>query len=473
MSQFPKYHADDALVKSVFIFATPSLASVFRSGSLLEDLLRASYKGRRSHGKSLTVVARCVHAVVDAIPSQGPIPGSTNRILHGPENSEGLAILLASDDARLRSSFDSGAAQDEPLDDSPKTMTFTSPWSPRDSGTSKPGEIQTMRQISLPVANTIFVNGQRTTFFQDDWKVKLSPTEEPKITFDRRKPLREFRARLWCHLSDFVDSGSVPLEQLTKPRKVVSSMGNVLAQIEIDGQATPASQELERAIASYIESNPTSNIKGPLLVYALIRPESTTSSKDTCKEDKPSSPLTVLESLWQGAKLFKVTGGGGGWGKRQGLLSLEPAVGFENQETQSTIEMPDLDDDAQAMPELGSRSIVSTSGTAEFLVHSPKLAAMDSPADPDQAPISDSFWQNPTTVVLGTAADPNSQDDLVKASEVSGDVRFVPNHFGVISYGGAGLASTLREQGTRVSPLKGVQTRLDVPDSRFVFRTGS
>ncbi|OAL28886.1 hypothetical protein AYO20_09366 [Fonsecaea nubica] len=326
-----------------------------------------------------------------------------------------------------------------------------------------------VRHVALPVANTIFVNERRTTLFQDSWRMKLTESEEPTISYLGRKSLKSFQMNLPCPGDCFVDGGSAPLHALTKPRKVVRSMGNVLRQIEVDGEAVPASQELETAVSAYIKSNPTSMVRGPLLVFGLIRSPGTPSFDADADANKDTKESGSLKPLWQGAQLFKVSGGGGGWGKRQGLLSLESAVDFEIGDAPSLV-FPDLDSDQGGFHELGSRSIVPVDSTVEFLVCSvdsaPKASARTFPSKPALFPRQ----KDGTTVVLGTAMDPDSQDYLAEDPDTtSTGVVFLPDYFGIVSYGGAALGTDSSiSTGHKSKAIS--RTRCDVPNARFIIR---
>ena len=146
---------------------------------------------------------------------------------------------------------------------------------------------------------------------------------------------------------------------------------------------------------------------------------------------------------------------------------------FEAQDAQSTIDMPNLDDELSLFKNFESRGIVSKGSTVEFLVYCPLPAAGDLPDEPGQEqPPSTPSQKDTTTIVLGTTVDPTSGDDLVQVPDSDTSVQFLPNHFGMISYGGAALKSMYSFPWSDSLPISYAQTRLDVPDSSFVFQTG-
>ena len=445
------------------LLATPSLAPLLEAGTLLRKLLPSLYHGRRSpEGREGGVLVKSVCAVVDAL----PIPALPD----GHKSGEGLGIFLSSHASRGNSFHPLEAASIGTEKESTNIIRFASVFSPVTTDASDSPKMSVARRVSLPVANTIFVNGRRTTLFEDQWNVKLSETGEAAIGLIDHRPLKSYRLDLHCHTNELMTGGSTSLHRLTKPRRVVRSMGNVLAQIEIDGEDVPASQELEKAVPAYIQSNPTSTIQGPLLVYALVRPETMLSPHKDDGVDEMRSSSSVLDDLWRGGKLFKVSGGGGGWGKRQGLLSLDAAVSFATSEVQSTAGFPDLDTEPTIAETLGSGRIIPDSSTVEFVVYAPSHASIPSPNQDHTALVAESEG---TTVILGTALDPDSYDDVVRNGNTNDtEVQFVPDHFGMISYGGAALDSNIRSHDIsqrRISN-KHVETRLDAPDSIFVVR---
>ncbi|KAJ9614329.1 hypothetical protein H2200_002465 [Cladophialophora chaetospira] len=454
-------------VKTIVVFVTPSLAPLIESGDFGKDLFPVLFRGQRSSGtKSSSRPIRCIYAVVDALPSTSQNTASTNGSSPRLEGTEGLAIFLSSSRPTYHLPFHRFApGQDEEKIESTPAFAFASNASSDTAGAADDKATLIKCHVRLPVANTIFVNGQRATFFEDVWKVNFRETEDPLINYISRRPLAACQLNLACDPYRFISSGSSPLQQLTQPRKITGSMGNILAQIEVDGTTVPASQELERAVPAYIASNPGSTMTGPILVYALICPEAKAPVPKGSIDENANLTDRILAALWQGAKLFKVSGGGGGWGTRQGLLSLEAAVNFEGSETASSARFPDFDSDRSILEEFGSRGIIPKSSTVEFLVHSASSASTEFTGPDHVSPVTES---DSTTVILGTTTDPESHVEMLESESTDAGVRFLPNHFGMISYGGLALSSITRVARRPWSTR--AETRLDVPDSYFIFR---
>lgn len=102
-------------------------------------------------------------------------------------------------------------------------------------------------------------------------------------------------------------------------------MGNILRQVSKfttdDGDTNagiPASAELENELPRYVSERgiPHQRVR----VWALVEPAASSSTEITQQN--------IQTSLSKGSRIHRVVSGGGGWGKKQGLLSLDPEVTF-------------------------------------------------------------------------------------------------------------------------------------------------
>lgn len=396
--------------------------------------------------------------MVDALPETQNRPFDKSL-----PTGEGLTFMMSSRDRSRKSTpLDSNNETD------PATLRF---WSNVNSSASGWSDRHVLRHLTLPVANTLFLNGSRSTLFEDVWRITFRSSGSVIDHLDRRS-LKSYDVLLHCHPESFIRGGYAPLRALTTPRKVIRSMGNVLAEIEIDGQAAPASRELEKAVTDYLGANPARGPE-PLLVYALIQPGATSSTATSDLNKDGSRRSSVLTRMWKDAILFKVTGGGGGWGKKQGLLSLETAVDFETHDNGLTF--PDLDDveDNDYLHQMKSQSIVPQDSTVQFLVYS-----TEQPTDPGSLLVQPHVSVDWQTIILGTAPNPDTQDQQSDGqSDEKSSVKFLQDRFGMISYGGAAIGTdeTPAVNKADVPSLRGIRfmssrTRLDVPNSRFVIK---
>jgi len=219
------------------------------------------------------------------------------------------------------------------------------------------------RKFTLPLANTLFHTGTRTTIMYIPAKENQIPVTIEAAEGVSPKEVEEFAQaqqdikEAWEELGDLMKlvgqrSGIVPptkgpgkdcvniilpsthfpadtkvdahlpLKQLTFPRRIEAGMGNILKQTSSETN-TPqgASGELERAVLDYISSPSTPSLSEKLSIFARLTPHS-----PTAHENLFTAP---------GARIHRVLSGGGGWGNKAGLLSLDPqsetqAQGFSN-----------------------------------------------------------------------------------------------------------------------------------------------
>ena len=172
-----------------------------------------------------------------------------------------------------------------------------------------------VRTALLQPANTLFVNGKEATMFRVN--AILPKSRKAKVRFSPAEELDLLRIPDTMNGSE---SLNLPLIALTKPRRVCSGMGNVISSLEnadTDEREMPASTELERAVSDFLGQRSTNSTE----VFAFIEPKT---ANGMTPSDQSSNNLKWSEALRHGV-LRKVTGGGGGWGNKRGLLSFDPS----------------------------------------------------------------------------------------------------------------------------------------------------
>ncbi|KAH6692318.1 hypothetical protein F5X68DRAFT_57603 [Plectosphaerella plurivora] len=199
---------------------------------------------------------------------------------------------------------------------------------------------------SLPLANTVFQNNRQSTLLASRWRrsengrlleladMVSKQTQNVNYTGDGTTP-----PTAAVHL---------PFGPVTAPRVIAAGLGNIVRQIEVDGTPTPASRELEDAVQVLYDRWAARGhpLQGPLSVWALVIPpgavdepglsDLTAWQKDVASRPDMASELQATEQaselvvplLNKGARVYRVLSGGGGWGKKAGLLSLEPDTKF-------------------------------------------------------------------------------------------------------------------------------------------------
>ncbi|CAG7924678.1 unnamed protein product [Penicillium olsonii] len=176
-------------------------------------------------------------------------------------------------------------------------------------------------EIGLRLANTIFVNGKDTTIFGTRW---LWDNSSKEFVLDKSI---DFTSCMFTATAETVNASlELPLHQVTERRRVMTSMGNILRQLAKSTDATstetiPASTDLEKELPRYIKEHKI--VDHRVSVWALVeKPDLVVADSGSSTHDR------LIQSLSQGGKLHRVMSGGGGWGKKQGLLSLDPEVSF-------------------------------------------------------------------------------------------------------------------------------------------------
>ncbi|KAI4245639.1 MAG: hypothetical protein L6R40_002440 [Gallowayella cf. fulva] len=178
------------------------------------------------------------------------------------------------------------------------------------------------RTVKLPVANTIFHNGRESTIQAQRWIVGETILE-PALACIKRTWLKEQVLRMAFPFPDAPDKFPtqvfIPLSPITRPKRVATSMGNVIRQFYARNEhLEPASKDLETAVAHWISQ--TGNERKAVEVWALISPP---------KGLRTFNNYNFSKVIRNGGHFHKVLSGGGGWGNRQGLLALDPEVDFD------------------------------------------------------------------------------------------------------------------------------------------------
>lgn len=497
LESLPEFTLEDAhCIKDVVILATPSLAHVLEPKDFLHSIIARVYaqsekpKLQESSLPELDREIKTLSAIVDALPLRGTAAAQQ----HGPE---GFSILFSSGSVfsepdLLRSAGD---------EDVNYTLRFMSSYNADEPRICIEGtRPYPIRYLTLPVANTIFVNGYRATLFQDIWKVSFNTSSRTSandqewvkvgshISHERRQHLRTATIRADFH-SHELGRCVLPLTPLTEPRKITKAMGNVVTEIQLPERKAPASAELESRVSKYLSDNPHATAAGPLLIYAAVCPPPTTAPLvEKLPQDQLRS-LNFLDTFNECTRLFRVTGGGGGWGKKQGLLSLDPAVDFDGHGT-TTSDFPDIDDDVDDIGQLFEpKGMMPLGSTIQFWVwdnNNRLITQTESDYLPDLDPTHEKQYlrrvldgDDKMNFVLGTGPRAEEREGIEEQGAV------IPNksrisrqclygYFGMLTYGGAALGSVdLLEDDKGAHTLwMGARSRVDVPNTTFVLDVG-
>uniref|UniRef100_A0A093VRD0 Uncharacterized protein n=1 Tax=Talaromyces marneffei PM1 TaxID=1077442 RepID=A0A093VRD0_TALMA len=253
------------------------------------------------HGGDAPDVVYTIAAVVDKISSNSG--GNTTA-------TEGLSLLLA-DSSCITASIATPTRLKSNTSEEPAFFLSA-------KNNNSHNSVQ-YHEIGLRLAQTVFRNGRDRTLLgmrwtRDDSNSYFLDSYHDLSSCSVAAPVREAHCAV-----------NIPFHPVTQRRRVISSMGNIVRQVSKsttdDGDlsaAIPASSELEKELPRYVSERGIPHQR--VAVWALVEPP-TASSTHTTQED-------IQSSLSKGSKIHRVVSGGGGWGKKQGLLSLDPEATF-------------------------------------------------------------------------------------------------------------------------------------------------
>ncbi|QDS76046.1 hypothetical protein FKW77_005404 [Venturia effusa] len=342
---------EDSFEQAIFLF-TPGFAQPLaydvqfldRVVNRLLEKLPDDHPNVRAALKRLDVAV----AVVDRL----PMPGRrhSKRLAVNDHGSEGMSYVVSTKSELNVANDTSRSAKPNP--DETKTLSLrignAQAYDAADVHSQSTQTIMSQRfEIRTPLASTLFQVGQPSIMSLSSWEWREA---------EGRYKLQQESIESPSHISfsyPFVHGStlSMPLVPLTQPRKIVAGMGNVIRQIAGNTESITASQELEPAVNSYFTAKelPPSAVN----VWALVIPANSGFSSHTYRwlKARPGNktPEELFRHEWQkecatpkfnwtslfrrGVRLYRVLSGGGGWGKKAGLISLDPDSDFI--ETQS------------------------------------------------------------------------------------------------------------------------------------------
>ncbi|EKG20805.1 hypothetical protein MPH_01889 [Macrophomina phaseolina MS6] len=481
------------------LLVTPSFAAALRApsnggapeaiGKAISRLLTHSL----NYSSPLRNV-RVVAAVVDKLPAPANNQ-DTGKVC------EGLAYAMWFSDNVTRKNWTKRSTLEQ--DDTVGRLTFDI-WD-RFRLTDTDGQprrdfYDTIHRLHLPLANTIFQTGQTSIMWNILYRVNETEEyqdgvalEEPRSLYADKVNDVKYQRVTWplcgrylAHEKKFFPAPNrtlhllqVPLVPLTAARRIHASMGNIIRQISgHNEQPAPASQELEKAVSSYFEV--TNQVPHSMPVWAMVfneravkyfssavlgvlgkqQPEKFSKSYDYAgvlseyiQEAWRIDPKFFQFAIWKGllrgnAKIHRVLSGGGGWGKKAGLISLDPRRYFE-QSPRSASSSLDADGHESHADALGR---VAIPGSYIQFFASPALS-LESPQ----------YARD--TSVFGTI--PSSIDDIPQAGEGPAEIEVWPGWFGALSEQGMSMKYVVHEHQTHATEHFS-QTMIDVPFSLFV-----
>lgn len=461
-----KRKIDDVTIGLRLFLTTGLMAWVEEGHPFLAELSKQLLSQQTLQHNSHKVSIDCAVAVVDQLPrladkrSLSPVVGLTDLPYGYGGSSEGFCYHVSS-----------GPLRDKEVPPWNGEEAISSPSQYIECRPSD--EIQGSWSVALQPANTLFSNGQLATLFRT--KVELVP-ETTEIRLSPRTKLRAI-----CVTAPDINKEqilSIPLIPITSPRCVSGSMGNVISQIIVPGSQqteVPASTELEPAVANFLSQHDLTSTQ--IFAYIEHRDEkpNTSEAKHSGENPRATAPS---HGDWQKAfntgVLRKVTGGGGGWGKKRGLLSFDPSTTIDNVSDSpfpSGIDVVDkrrisqIATPGDTLQFFGTPSWPPTTETSKDAFGAHSLGScLGYPLETDEA-------SKLVSTILKFGKIPPSSD-IVKYSENPkpiNDWTVIPNFFGMLSEGNVSIYSRSSKgsgsylQCTEAQDAKYRSTRLNVP----------
>ncbi len=325
--------------------------------------------------------------------------------------------------------------------------------------------------LTLPLANTLFRNGRHSTLLISRWK---STGESFKINRAQIEKQNVLLRGLGGKKSYYPIRSCIPSIPLTPMRRVQDGLGNIVRTIDFGQEGVknvgPASRELEQSVTEYLaqEGHGSSTVN----VWALIIPQDTSlahfvrsmeakgtlnTGVDVLRTQTSFSSIKkrhyIGKLIRRGAILCRVLSGGGGWGAKQGLLSLDPQTTYSTS-NESRYDDSEGSPDRQQVSALGN--LAQEGAFIQFLV-APKTFESLEESDEEYA----EFTRQST--VFGVV--PSTVDDIPDETQEEAEFKLQVHHghFGCVSESGLffrGLQAKTGPSNPRV-----VETKIDLPYS--------
>jgi hypothetical protein len=184
------------------------------------------------------------------------------------------------------------------------------------------------------------------------------------------------------------------------------------------------------------------------------------------REDRPACNDAISFAMSRGARLHRVLSGGGGWGKKAGLLSLDPEISYEDHTSASqTIGVDFLKD--FDVEESALKEVARPGESIQFFVAGPddiaslKLEVKDHLSKHRTSPLYLEIGTIPSTIDQV----PSAVENLESSEPVEPVILVFRGSFGALSEGGMSITRETKSSDKEASVQ--VQSKVDVPFSRF------
>ncbi|CAG8950329.1 hypothetical protein HYFRA_00006822 [Hymenoscyphus fraxineus] len=339
------YEARQTHPWAVVILATPQFAAWLEEPTFISDVLVSLTKAQTEGFPplELDVVCACVDKVAYTVNFLRSASAANSR------DRSGISILQGRSDVLLPGLWDDQVNPQTHTTELLSTITVAS---------SQDDSIK----IDMPLANTLFTNGRKSTLLISRWQHK--DPESIRRSFVQIKSAEKLNQVVNALDDMAIDRPHmlVRVTPLTPARPITSGLGNIVRQIDFgNNDIGPASRELEAVVNKRMKTLPKE--RKNLEVWALIVPEAIVSqASPEMRKHLSSVDVGKLLDLdggavvyWvnRGAKFCRVVSGGGGWGDKEGLLSLDPQTTYSPIEN-SELEFPNQTIEEQKTSALGN-----------------------------------------------------------------------------------------------------------------------
>ena len=337
--------------------------------------------------------------------------------------------------------------------------------------------------LTLPLANTLFNNGRLSTLLLSRWKSSGDSFEISRDQIEKQNIAMKLFTRAFSIPRDLI-----PCVPLTPLRRIHSGLGNIVRTIDFsqDGKSDigPASRELERSVTEYLakggHDQPTIGVWAlviPQEVLSILRYETrleeelTTTDIDALRAEishsTPKGRRYMGRCIEEGARLVRVLSGGGGWGLKEGLLSLDPQTTYRDS-NESRYDYSEGFLDEQQASALGN--VAQEGDFIQFLVAAKND---EGPVNslPRNEPEEVDFTQSSTVVGVVPSTVDDVHDEIKNVSTTS-NIQIYPGHFGIVSESGIFLGGVKEKKTDNGKVIRSIETKIDLPFSYFYEEHG-
>lgn len=168
----------------------------------------------------------------------------------------------------------------------PSSITFSSYQEPQDQ---KP-----VTEVTLPLANTLFVSGEEYTMFVSKWRFNGDDELYERV---KSKDKTNQVINVFGDTNRGFPPGRVPVIPLTPPRRITSGLGNIIRELAFDdGAKGPASLELHHSVVEYMDlvKYKESGVKA----WALVTPSESMPDPPPGEHFEYLNDLKSIKEFW-------------------------------------------------------------------------------------------------------------------------------------------------------------------------------